>query len=72
MTTEQYDWAQMRIKELQDPAIQPLGLALSKELDELMEECAVYENGYYGWGGVGDWEDDFDDYYQNEGYDGHC
>jgi len=46
MTTEQYDWAQMRIKELQDPALQPLGLALSWELNDLMTNCARYEESH--------------------------
>ena len=74
MTTEQYDWAQMRIKELQNPALQPLGLALSWELNDLMTECAVYEDGlveesYRGWPGDGSGEDDFADYNQNEGGD---
>jgi len=74
MTTEQYDWAQARIKELQSPALQPLGLALSWELNDLMTECAVYEDwlvedSYRGWPGDGSGEDDFADYNQNEGYD---
>ena len=44
MTTEQYDFAIARIKELQNPALQPLGLALSWELNELMKQTAEYED----------------------------
>jgi hypothetical protein len=46
MTTEQYDWAQKRIIELQNPALQPLGLALSWELNDLMTNCASYEESH--------------------------
>lgn len=43
MTTEQYNFAIDRIKELQNPAIQPLGLQLAWELNELMTQTAQYE-----------------------------
>ena len=44
MTTEQYDFAIAKIKELQNPALQPLGLALAWELNELMKQVAQYED----------------------------
>lgn len=43
MTSEQYTFAQKRIVELQNPAVQPLGLALAWELNDLMTRCAEYE-----------------------------
>lgn len=43
MTLEQYVFAQACIKELQNPVLQPLGLALAWELNELMTQCAEYE-----------------------------
>lgn len=43
MTSAQYDFAIARIKELQNPALQPLGLALAWELNELMTQTAQYE-----------------------------
>lgn len=46
MTTEQYNFAISRIKELQNPALQPLGLALDWELNELMKQAAEYEDGH--------------------------
>jgi hypothetical protein len=46
MTTEQYARAQKRIIELQNPALQPLGLALSWELNDLMTNCARYEESH--------------------------
>jgi hypothetical protein len=46
MTTEQYARAQKRIIELQNPALQPLGLALSRELNDLMTNCARYEESH--------------------------
>lgn len=43
MTKEQYKFAIIRIKELQNPEIQPLGLQLGWELNELMTQAASYE-----------------------------
>ena len=76
LTSEQYRFAQARIVELQNPALQPLGLALAWELNDLMTACSWYEEAHtqevvesYGWPGDGSGEDDFADYNQNEGND---
>ena len=81
MTSEQYTFAIARIKELQNPALQPLGLALAWELNDLMTQAAQYEEDhdrecqeayeYQGWAGDGSGEDDFADYNQNEA-DDYC
>ena len=44
MTSAQYDFAIARIKELQNPALQPLGCALEYELNELMDQTQAYED----------------------------
>lgn len=44
MTTTEYNFAITRIKELQNPEIQPLGLQLGWELNELMKQVNDYEN----------------------------
>jgi len=44
MTSAQYDFAIERIKLLQRPEFQPLGLALSYELDQLMSQTEQYES----------------------------
>lgn len=46
MTSEQYTFAIARIKELQNPALQPLGLALDWELNDLMTQAAQYEEDH--------------------------
>lgn len=46
MTSEQYAFAIARIKELQNPALQPLGLALAWELNDLMTQAAQYEEDH--------------------------
>ena len=46
MTNEQYDFAIARIKELQNPALQPLDMSLSWELNGLMTQVANYEAEY--------------------------
>lgn len=44
MTTEQYTFATNRIKELLNPEIQPIGIALAWELNELMKQVNEYED----------------------------
>ena len=44
MTTEQYTFATDRIAELLNPAIQPIGLALAWELNDLMKQVNEYED----------------------------
>ena len=46
MTSGQYTFAIARIKELQNPALQPLGLALAWELNDLMGLVAQYEEDH--------------------------
>lgn len=47
MTTEQYTFAKNRITELLNPEIQPIGLALAWELNDLMKEVNVYEDTHH-------------------------
>ena len=44
MTTEQYTFATNRITELLNPAIQPIGIALAWELNDLMKQVNEYED----------------------------
>lgn len=44
MTTEQYTFAKNRITELLNPAIQPIGIALAWELNDLMKQVNEYED----------------------------
>ena len=44
MTTEQYTFATNRITELLNPEIQPIGIALAWELNELMKQVNEYED----------------------------
>ena len=83
MTTEQHDFAIARIKELQNPALQPLDMSLSWELNGLMTQVATqearvqaessewhaFDREEQGWPGDGSGEDDLADYNQNEGND---
>jgi hypothetical protein len=44
MTTEQYTFATNRIKELMNPDIQPIGIQLAWELNDLMKQVNEYED----------------------------
>lgn len=44
MTTDQYNSAKNRIKELLNPEIQPIDIDLAWELNDLMKEVNVYED----------------------------
>jgi hypothetical protein len=44
MTTEQYTVATNRITELLNPDIQPIGIALAWELNDLMKQVNEYED----------------------------
>lgn len=43
MNTSEYNTAIARIKQLQDPSIQPIDVDLAWELSDLMTACARYE-----------------------------
>ena len=44
MTKEQYTFAKNRITELLNPEIQPIGIALAWELNDLMKQVNSYED----------------------------
>jgi hypothetical protein len=44
MTTEQYTFAKNRITELLNPEIQPIGLQLAWEVNDLMKQVNEYED----------------------------
>ncbi len=44
MTKEQYTFATDRIKELMNPDIQPIGVQLAWELNDLMKQVNEYED----------------------------
>lgn len=46
MNYKMYTWANRRIKELQNPELYPLGLALQYELDLLMSQVQEYEDAH--------------------------